>query len=83
MIEPFDAPRTHSLLLKADMPPAWKDHWMKNVPLVGVYLNLIIGLAGYTTELEDVADFLAEDLEMGRVEWVGKKVGMRQKEKVV
>jgi hypothetical protein len=27
---------------------------------------------------EDVADFLAEDLELGNEEWLGKKVGLKQ-----
>jgi hypothetical protein len=37
----------------------------------------------YATELENVADFLAEDLESGSMEWVGRKVGMKQREKGV
>jgi hypothetical protein len=80
-IEPLPAPWRHSLVLRADEPPRWKDSWIRNVPLVGDYLNLLLVVPQYTTELEDVADFLAEDLESKSVEWVGRKVGMKQKEK--
>ncbi len=82
-IVPLDEPQRHKLILKADMPPAWEDHWVKSIPLVGVYLNLIWEAGRYTTELEDVADFLAEDLKVERKEWVGRKVGMKEKEKGV
>jgi hypothetical protein len=80
-IELLAAPRKHRLVLKADEPPGWVDHWVRSVPLVGRYLNLLMVVPQYTTELEDVADFLAEDLESKSMDWVGKKVGMKQREK--
>jgi len=36
----------------------------------------------YETTYEDVAEFLAGDLEWGGEEWVGKKVGMKEKERM-
>lgn len=75
-------PRRHSLVLRADEPPGWVDSWVKNIPFAGDYLNLLLVIPQYATELEDVADFLAEDLESGSTEWVGRKVGMKQREKV-
>lgn len=69
--------------MKADEPPGWVDSWVKNIPFVGDYLNLLVVIPQYTTELEDVADFLSEDMENGNTEWVGRKVGMKQKEKGV
>ena len=48
---------------------------------MGIYLNFVIGLAKHTTQLEDVADMLAEDLELGSKEWVGKKVGIKERKK--
>lgn len=80
--ERLDRPRNHQLLISASSPPAWEDHWVRNIPVIGLYLNLIIAISTYTTELEDVADFLAEDLESGSLEWVGAKVGMKQRRKV-
>lgn len=82
-VERLAAPTRHSLVLRADEPPAWVDSWIKNIPFVGDYLSLLLVIPQYTTELEDVADFLAEDLESGSTEWVGRKVGMKQREKRV
>ena len=80
-IELLREPHSHSLLLKAGSPPAWDDHWVRKLPLLGVYLNLVIGVSNYTTQQEDVADMIAEDLECGDQEWLGKKVGMKHKRK--
>ena len=55
-----------------------------SIPFIGVYLAVILGaVRTYTTKLEDVADFLAEDFEKGRggSEFVGRCVGIRQREK--
>ena len=82
-VERLAAPTRHSLVLRADEPPAWVDSWAKNIPFIGDYLSLLLVIPQYTTELEDVADFLAEDLESGSTEWVGRKVGMKQREKGV
>ncbi|RDL35941.1 Uncharacterized protein BP5553_06553 [Venustampulla echinocandica] len=79
-IEPLSAPRRHKLLLKDGEPPAWKDSYLRRVPLIGDYLNVVPAILNHTTELEDVADFLAEDLELGSTEWLGKSVGLKQKE---
>jgi hypothetical protein len=79
--EQLATPRRHSLVLKADEPPAWVDSWVKNIPFVGDYLHLLLAIQQFTTELEDVAEFLAEDLESGSMEWAGRKVGTKQWEK--
>jgi hypothetical protein len=53
------------------------------IPFIGVFLNLWVVIFGqYTTTYEDVADFLAEDLEVGSEKWIGKRVGMKDKEKI-
>ena len=80
-IEPLAQPRTHGLLVKAGSPPGWEDHWVRDIPLVGPYLNLIVEISNYTTKLEDVADLVAEDLESDGPEWVGKRVGMKERRK--
>lgn len=84
MFDLLKAPRGHSLLLKHTSPPAWEYTWMFKIPWIGPILNLwYLILVEYNTILEDVADFIAGDLESGSSsEWVGKKVGMRKKDKV-
>jgi hypothetical protein len=80
-IEPLVASRRHNLILRAGEPPRWLDHWVRNIPLIGDYLNLVMVIPQHTTALEDVADFLAEDLGTKNSEWMGKKMGMKQKDK--
>jgi hypothetical protein len=47
-----------------------------------VYLNpLYMILVHYQARYEAVADFLAEDLEKEDSEWIGKKVGVKEKSK--
>jgi hypothetical protein len=80
--EPLDVPQPHGLLVKATSPPGWEKTWLGSVPVIGPYLNVFyVGLVIYRTKYEDVADFLAEDLETGSEEWVGKKVGLKGKSK--
>jgi len=82
VFELLDAPRHHDLLLKASAPPAWKNNWLINIPWIGGYFNgFITALREYQTEYEDVADFVAEDLEKGSEEWLGLKVGMKERAK--
>jgi len=79
----LDAPQPHNLMLKATAPPAWENTWLLKIPWIGPYLNLfVIVLWQYQTKYEDVADFLAEDLKSGSEEWVGLKVGMKEKGKL-
>ena len=81
--ELLDAPNHHNLALKATAPPAWENTWVMMIPFIGVFLNLWVVLLGqYTTGYEDVADFLAEDLDSGSQKWIGMRVGMKDKEKI-
>ena len=48
---------------------------------MGVYLNLILGVSRFTTELEDAADLVAEDLESESQRCVGEKVRIKRREK--
>lgn len=53
------------------------------IPFMGVFLNLwVVLFKQYTTRYEDVADFLAEDLESGSQKWIGMRVGMKDKQKI-
>jgi hypothetical protein len=78
-IAPLPAPRAHHLIAKAETVAGWEDYWVRKLPRVGTWANLMLHvLHGYTTSLEDVADFLAEDLESESQQWVGNKVGIKQ-----
>ena len=81
-IELLESPRTHNLTLAGGIPPEWKDSWVRHVPLVGEFFNLLMAVPAYTTDLEDVANLLAKDLETKGSPWEGIKVGMKRKEKV-
>lgn len=81
--ELLDAPKQYTLVLKATSPPAWEDSWVKLIPFIGVFLNLwVVVLGQYKTKYEDVVDLLAEDLETGNGEWIGMKVGIKDKAKI-
>ncbi|KAK9320212.1 hypothetical protein V1517DRAFT_375825 [Lipomyces orientalis] len=69
---------TKKLIMSATIPPHWKDSWMRRIPLVGPFLVLGKNVSQYTTDLEDNAEVIANDLENGDDEWVGKKVGVWQ-----
>ena len=80
LFEPINASQSHDLLVGATAPPAWESTWLGSVPLIGPPLNAIyVCLVLYPTKYEAVADLLAEDLEKENSEWIGKKVGMKEK----
>jgi hypothetical protein len=72
-----------NLLPKADSPPAWSDKY-KRIPLIGNYLNIMTQMQGYVAALENCTDFIARDLEKGLdSEWIGKRVGVKERSKIV
>ncbi|EAS37220.3 uncharacterized protein CIMG_02574 [Coccidioides immitis RS] len=80
-IELLSEPDPHNLLTTADIPPAWPRRWVARIPWIGTSLEIIMNMAGYTTKLEHIADFIAEDLARGSEKWVGQLVGFREREK--
>ena len=71
-------PQRHGLVVGVGKPPEWRDSWVRWVPVVGVYLNLLPVILSYGTMLEDVADLLAEDFDRGEEsEFVGQLVGFK------
>ncbi|KUJ15513.1 uncharacterized protein LY89DRAFT_783645 [Mollisia scopiformis] len=72
---PITEPKPHGLQVGAGSPPRWKDHWLGKLWWVGLYLNVWRAVLGdYCTHYENVADFLAEDVQRDGEEWVGKRV---------
>ncbi|KAH3963997.1 hypothetical protein HBH70_230070 [Parastagonospora nodorum] len=63
------------LVASADVPPLWKDSWIKHIPLIGRTLVCAINAMRYRTTLEQSAEFIAADLESHESPWVGRRVG--------
>jgi len=79
----LDAPRPHNLLLGDTTALAWVDSWWSKIPFIGKYINVwAVVLSQYATKYEAAADFLAEDLEKESKEFIGLKVGMKEKPKL-
>ncbi|CZT04232.1 uncharacterized protein RCO7_10658 [Rhynchosporium graminicola] len=75
LFQPLEAPQPHDLLARATVLPVWRRSWPQKIPFIGMIIHMVIlAYVDYHTEYEDVADFLAEDLEVGDGKWVGKKV---------
>lgn len=77
-IDLLSEPQHHPLAVGVGKPPAWQDSWIRWLPFIGVYLNIVPAVMSYTTMLEDVADLLAEDFDKGSSsEYIGRLVGMK------
>ena len=77
---PADASASN-LVAKADAPPAWVEKY-RSVPLIGNYLNIMAQAQSYFAVQENCVDFMAADLEKGlQSEWIGKRVGVKEKSK--
>jgi len=71
-----------NLVAKADAPPAWVGRY-RRVPLIGNYLNIMAQAQSYFAVQENCVDFIAADLDKGlESEWIGKRVGVKEKSKV-
>ena len=80
-IAPLVTPRAHGLALADGKLPDWTDSLAKQIPLIGRLFNLVLGYPRYIVDLEDAADFIAEDLEVKESRWEGSKVGVKKREK--
>ncbi|KXL50210.1 hypothetical protein M433DRAFT_136211 [Acidomyces richmondensis BFW] len=79
-IDVLEEARGHGLSVSARSPPEWEDSWLRQIPIIGVYLNLLAVMPSYTTKLEDVAALIVEKLPLrGRDGYVGELVGMKSR----
>lgn len=77
-IDLLPGPQHHGLAVGVRELPAYRDSWLRWIPVVGVYLNTVPVILSYTTVLDDVADLLAEDFEKGsKSAYIGQLVGMK------
>ena len=74
-IEALAGLEEHGLVVAIGKPPAWQDSWVRGLPTVGLYLNVVPAVRNYTTTLESVSGLIAERLESE--EFVGKLVGFK------
>lgn len=75
-IEALDAPRKHSLVASADVPPGWQNSYFHNIPVIGLLLSILGNAPWYATKLDDCADFIASDLENSESPFIGHRVGV-------
>lgn len=69
-------------MVQADSPPLWSRNYV-NIPLIGGYLNIMLQAQDYFATLENIVDVIAADLEKGLdSEYVGKRVGAKEKSKI-
>ncbi|KAH8804764.1 hypothetical protein F5884DRAFT_425031 [Xylogone sp. PMI_703] len=81
-VEPWPGPRPDNLIVSADVPPVWQDSWVRRIPFIGMFLNLLFQIRKeYTVYCEDAANLMAEDLASGSSQLVGKRVGYVDKGK--
>ena len=64
------------LIANAVTPPLWQDSWIKFIPLIGKTLVAAMNAGRYETTLEQIAEFIANDLESHESRWIGTTVGV-------
>ncbi|EEA22902.1 hypothetical protein TMatcc_001766 [Talaromyces marneffei ATCC 18224] len=70
------------LVVQADSPPLWSQKFVK-IPLIGGYLNVLSQGQDYFATMESIVDVIAGDLEKGLdSEYVGKRVGVKEKSRI-
>jgi hypothetical protein len=79
----LQAPRHHDLTIQSSVLPDWKWGWVSKLPYIGEVFKRFevfwIVVFQYHALLEDVADLVAESLEIGGETGVGMEVGYKQK----
>jgi hypothetical protein len=83
VLDVLEAPRHHDLIIQSTILPDWEWSWLSKLPYIGELFKrfewLLIVIFQYDAFYEDVADFVAEDLEVGGQLRVGMEVGYKQK----
>jgi hypothetical protein len=83
VLDILQAPKHHDLNIQPTIMPDWEWGWISRLPYIGGFLKRVdlwfILLRQYNAQYEEVADFVAEDLEIGREARVGMEVGYKQK----
>jgi hypothetical protein len=64
------------LVGNATTPPSWSHSWVEHIPLIGRTIGAAMNNSRYETTLENIAEFIASDLEDPESRWVGAAVGV-------
>lgn len=78
-IETLHQPTSHNLVVGINTPPDWQDHWIRWVPIIGPYLNLVPTIKSYSAHLEHVAELIAADLDKENSGYIGQLVGYKDR----
>ncbi len=72
-------PYGNSLSVAVDTVPDTMDHWSRHIPFLGDWFNLIPLIRSCSTDLEEVADLIAEQLEVESCDQnIGQFIGMKK-----
>ncbi|MCJ1379340.1 hypothetical protein MMC17_002441 [Xylographa soralifera] len=77
----LETPRGNPLIASVDVPAGWQSSRFASIPLIGTYISLFGNALGYTTDLEDCADFIAADLAKPNRSFVGHRVSVKVSDK--
>jgi hypothetical protein len=64
------------LLAAANAPPGWKKASLAAIPGLGSYLDIVSNAFRYAVKLEDVAEYMAQELARPSEDVLGKRVGV-------
>ena len=81
-IDVLPAAREHQLSIGVRSPPDWKDSWVRQLPLIGLYLNLYPAISSYTAKYEDVGDLLAATVGPLGDKYIGQLVAYKASDRV-
>jgi len=65
-----------ALIANAATPPSWQHSWIKFIPFIGRAIEIAMNASRYETTLEQIAEFIASDLESFDSRWIGTTVGV-------
>lgn len=64
------------LLVAVKTPPGWKKASLTALPGLGMYLDIVSNAFRYAVKLEDVAEYMAQELVRPSEEITGNRVGL-------
>ena len=81
-IDLLPAPHGNNLVLQVDTLPLWEGTRIGVVPWLGGAVDLFWNMSTYTTQLEDVADLVAENMAKEEGAYAGQIIGMIDRKKL-
>lgn len=69
-------PQRNRLVASGSTPPLWRHSWIGYIPFIGRVVEAAMNASRYDTTLEQVAEFIASDLDSDESPWIGMLVGV-------